>query len=270
MKKNTLHLYIYALLVLQMSCHGEMRNRTKKVESRNLDGIYLAKLKPINPAFSKYLNGSLTLHKNQKHLFAAIRFSQGPQNSIHEQSLYYGKRCPNNYDDLNGDQFIDSSEIENLAHEKLIPLDDDLSSQRMGSGIFPKSDEYGSYEWTRSTLFELLLKDLKDEDLNLKDNLVKLNRGLEFNFEHLIVIIRGVSLETPLPETSSDKRDLNGHFSFPVACGVMRKISQSPGTIDKDLSQVDERNEIPSDDGFEFPNLETQDNINYGDVNEAL
>ncbi len=262
--------FIFTLIIFLTSCQEKIKNRAKKFEEKDLDGIYLARLAPINPGISKYLNGSLTLRKNQKHLIASVRFSQGPHNGIHEQSLYYGKRCPRIEDDMNGDQLIDSRELETIIREKLIPLDDDLSSQRMGSGIFPKSDEYGSYQWTRNTLFELLIKDLKDEDLNLKDNLVKLNQRDEFNFEHLIVIISGISLDTYLPETASNKNDPNGNLTFPVACGVIRKISKSPGILDKDSSQVDETNENPTDDGFDFPELEDEDDINYGDVNESL
>ncbi len=270
--KNKIHVLIFisSLLIFLTSCQDDVKKRTSKFYKSDLDGIYLAKLVPLNPEISKYLNGSLTLFKNQKQLIASVRLSQGPQNSIHEQSIYYGKRCPNKKDDTNGDRFIDSKEIEEVINEKLIPLDDDLSSQRMGSGIFPKSDEYGSYQWSRNTLYDLLMKDLKDEDLNLKDHLVKLNPKEEFKLEHLIVIIRGVPLNINIPETALDKNDPDGNLNFPVACGVINKISKSPGVIDKDRSYVDESIEIPDEDGFDFPEREDEEDGNYGDIKNEM
>jgi hypothetical protein len=266
-KKSSLKKYIYFYFTFLISCQSKEISKVKELKSNNLDqtGIYQAKLKSINPEISKYLNGSLAILIEKNLLHASVRFSQGPVDSIHEQAIYSGERCPETSDDLNGDGFIDSKEANLIIKEKLIPLDDDLSSQRMGSGIYPKSDAYGSYFWGRKVIIESLINDLKDEDLNLEDDLKKIKANEELRLENLIFVIRGIPPEIQLPETVNPIGKQNIHESLPIACGEIRRISNVPGEIDHDRSSRDySDNETPREDGADFPDSDSNEGEDYG------
>jgi len=267
-------LLILSFFIFFASCQKKESNHLQSFEVKNsldLNGIYQAKLKTLNPEISKYLNGSLTILIEKDLFHANIRFSQGPIDSLHEQAIYKGDRCPEKGDDLNGDGLIDLEEASKVFKGKLVPLDDDLSSQRMGSGIYPKSDHYGSYLWGRKVLLEELINDLKDEDLNPHDDLIKLDLDDVFQLENLLIIVKGIHKEIELPDTVASIRNQDMHDTFPIACGMIKRISKVPGIIDHDNgSRVNPNTDEPNEDGADFPESDYNEGEDYGNLTRNL
>lgn len=239
-----------------------------------MSGIYQAILSPVNKKVSGHLNGSLTLVREGNEFVANVRFSGGPRSSMHIQSIHIGKRCPDMKDDLNQDGYIDGVEGALVYDKIIIPLDDDLSSQWLGLGTYPVSDEYGFYFWSRATSFEKLMNDLKEEDINLRDEYVKLEQNKSLNLVGGVVVIKGVPLTTSLPETVKGQGRETPHMGLPVACGIIRKLTKTPGVIDNDETGIP----VPegetlggsggADDGVNFPSRDGGHSGNYGDDDE--
>lgn len=203
-----------------------------------MDGIYQAVFAPVNKTVSGHLSGSLTIAREKDELVADIRISSGPLKAAHLQKIHIGGRCPEERDDLNGDGYLDAAEAAPIFQEVLIPLDDDLSSQWVGLGISPVADEYGGYFWARSTSFEKILNDLREEDINPSDELVKLAPGKPLSLMGKVAVIYGAGEEAVFPETVSGKGQLNAHAALPIACGVIRKITAVPGQVDRDETNL--------------------------------
>lgn len=203
-----------------------------------MDGMYQALLTPTNKKVAALLNGALTLVRERNEFIADIRFSAGPASVLHSQHIHVGSRCPKESDDLNRDGYIDAEEGFKVYKEILIPLDDDISSQRMGLGIFPASDDFGYYYYSRGTDFNLLMKDLKEEDINLSDDYVKLRPREVLTVTNKVVVILGVPEAVVLPDTVSGRGRLNKHQALPVACGVIKELTTVPGVIDNDYTGI--------------------------------
>lgn len=250
-----------------------LRNDKSKrnVSKKSSGGIFLAKLVPINTSLTKNLNGAITIVKDQLHFIADVRLSFGPISSLHLQSLRMGTRCPGNDDDINRDGYIDEIEGLNAYGKILIPFDDDLSSQRMGGGIYPVSDEFGHYIWSRHTDIEKILSDLQEPDLNPEDDIIKLvNKNLDIDGK--VVLIQGVHQSEKIPDTLDHGPRLKKHVSLPIACGILKKITNTPGVeLDDDQGVAIPDNweadhDSRPDDGAIFPDVDmNRETGNYGE-----
>lgn len=273
-------LLLSSLLLVSCSKSGGGSGSDQNKETRNtvepldteLRGTYMALLAPLNKTVSGHLNGALTLVKEEDELVIDVRLSNGPASVLHNQSIHVGDRCPTLDDDLNGDGFIDGEEAVNAYQEIIVPLDDDISSQRIGLGIFPVTDEYGYYFWSRSVSYEKFMADLREEDINPTDDYVKLSDNKHLTMIGKVVVIKGVPESTNLPETVSGRGRENKYQALPIACGVLKRLNAVPGTVDNDTTGIP----VPAgetvggssgaDDGALFPNSETSGNTgNYGD-----
>lgn len=238
--------------------------------SEEINGIFQAKLSPINNLYPK-LNGSLTLLKEKGEFVIHVRLSEGPPSVLHVQNIHVGTRCPNLSDDLNKDGVIDAVEGANVYQEIIIPLDDDLNSQRMGGGIFPVSDEYGFYSYSRTAIWDKFYLDLQEEDINPTDELIKHKPSNHFSVTNKVIIIKGIPETVEIPESVAGFGRLNKYQSLPVACGQIIKLTHSPGTIDDDHTDIpvppegrlEGGNDI--DDGADFSNRPASDGGNYGE-----
>lgn len=201
-------------------------------------GTYQAVFAPLNKTVSGHLSGSLTLVREREELIADVRLSNAPSKTMHTQTIHIGATCPTDADDFNMDGYVDGEEAAATHREVLIPLDDDISSQRMGLGTYPVTDDYGSYFWSRATKFEKLMEDLHEEDINHTDEYVKLGSEKSLTVGTKVVIIRGVPESTPLPETVKGYGRLTPHQALPIACGVIRKVTAAPGVIDTDKTDI--------------------------------
>lgn len=256
---------------------GGTGGKTAQPLETELSGIYQAILAPVNKTVSGHMNGSLTIVRERDDVVIDVRFSNGPAKSIHSQNIHVGSRCPNESDDINRDGYIDAEEVASVVNEVLIPLDDDISSQWMGLGTFPVSDDFGYYFWSRATPFEKMMADLRDEDINLKDEYVKIGSDKALTMIGKVVLIRGVPDTTPLPETVLGRGRLSPHAGLPVACAVIRRLNSTPGVIDTDRTDipVPEGETIGgssgADDGADFPHQPTTGGTgNYGDDDDDI
>ncbi len=258
-----LSLILCSALLVSCSKGGSGSTKTPQKEARPLEiemsGIYQAIFAPINKTVSGHLNGSLTLVREGDEFVADVRFSGGPLSSLHAQSIHIGTRCPDMSDDLNLDGFIDGEEGALVYDKIIIPLDDDLSGQWHGLGTYPVTDEFGYYFWSRATSFEKLITDLKEDDINLTDEYVKLEPTKAMNLLGRVVVLKGVPVTISLPETVKGKGRETPHMGLPVACGIIRKLTTTPGVIDHDETgiPVPEGETIGgssgADDGVDFP-----------------
>lgn len=274
----------FTLLTFLISCNGgggsgkpDYVPRTDFLETE-MHGTYKAMLRPLNPKLTKMLNGSLTLLREKDEFVAHVRLSAGPASVLHVQNIHIGKRCPTMEDDLNSDGFIDGDEGAQVYKEVIIPLDEDLNSQRMGGGTFPLADEYGYYSYSQVASFDKLLADLRDEDINPHDDYVKLGTTENLQLLGNVIVITGVPKETSLPDTVAPRGRLTGYQALPVACGVIKKLTSAPGRID------DDRTGIPypggesvggssgADDGADFASSSTTSTTggNYGEEDNEV
>ena len=139
----------------------------------------------------------------------------------------------------------------------------------MGGGIFPASDKYGHYEWSRIASFSKLMSDLNDIDINLTDDQVKLINSPDLDVLNKVVVLRGIPSSESLPETVSGWSRLSSSESLPIACGIIKKIQKAPGIIDTDntgiiLSQNSEDDQPREDDGAVFGTNEEGEIEDYG------
>jgi hypothetical protein len=258
---------------------GSVKGKSGEPLETELAGTYQAVFSPLNKTVSGHLNGSLTIVREKDDVVVDVRFSNGPMASMHSQNIHVGDRCPTEDDDLNRDGYIDAEETALVVKEILIPLDDDLTSQFMGLGTFPVSDDFGYYFWSRATPFEKLMDDLRLEDINPVDEYVKLNSNKSLTMIGKVVLVRGVPETTPLPETVLGKGRLTPRQGIPVACGIIKRLGQAPGVIDQDRTDIP----VPTgetiggssgvDDGANFPSTQTAAGAgtgNYGDDDDVI
>lgn len=201
-------------------------------------GTYQALLAPLNKNVSGHINGALTLARDKNEFIADVRFSGGPASILHTQNIHLGNRCPTAKDDLNKDGYIDAEEGSLVYNGILIPLDDDISSWRMGGGIYPAADEFGYYYYSKATDYNLLMEDLREADINPDDDFIKLPADKKFDVTEMVVVISGVSESIVLPDSVSGRGRLTKHQSLPIACGVIRKLTTTPGVIDNDHTGI--------------------------------
>lgn len=184
---------------------------------------YLAKFKTLNPQISGILSGSATIYLNEKEVKAFVRLFAGSPNTGHMQNVFIGDRCPDLQDDLNYDGFIDIQEAFKVVGAIIIPLDGDISTQKGDADIFPLANESGSYSYDKEAKLKKFLKDLRAEDKNTKDNIVKLYPYEDLNLEGKVVIIQGVAKEAVLPKTVATYGLRKSVQTLPIACGVFKR-----------------------------------------------
>lgn len=204
------------------------------------EGQFLGILSPLNAFVAGKVTGAFTWSKEDDEIVGDVRFNGGATTAdvIHEQNIQIGTRCPEAEDDLNNDGYIDAVEGEKVYGKALIPLDADLNNQIMGHGTFPVADNYGSYIYSMVASFEKLNRDILEEEFNPDDPFVKLGPEGKLSIEGKVVIIKGVSHTTILPNTVASNTVFANFQTFPVACGVIKKIITVPGSRQNDVSDL--------------------------------
>ena len=203
-----------------------------------MSGAYIAVLNPLNKQASGNPTGAFTFARDFDEITADVRLTGGPASIAYAQYVHVGKACPTEADDLNRDGFIDYQESLKVTGPILIPLDGDISSQRMEAGLFNAADDYGSFLYYESASFDKFLADLKEEDINLEDDMVNLPRDSVFNLVGRVVVIQGVPESANLPATVASRRGLANFQTLPIACGVITKITKVPGEVDDDETDI--------------------------------
>ena len=193
-------------------------------------GTFLAKFETLNPNVNGNVPGSSTIHFSQEKIYAYVRLFGGSPSAWHQQKIYNGSQCPTIEDDLNGDGFLDIEEVEKVTGDVLVPLDANISSQKAGTPFYPIGDISGNYFYERVTRFESMLANLQKEDSDLDDNMIKLEENEIFKIEDRPIVIYGINPEAEIPITVSGQGRFKPYQTFPVACGIFKKVLTFPGT----------------------------------------
>lgn len=235
-------IFLLALLVIFQGCSKGSKSKTTLIPKNEtqtpspleIEGQYIALFESVNEVSSGPISGALTLARDQDEFVADVRFAGGigTANILHAQNIHVGSRCPNPNDDLNGDGYIDEVEGQAVYGKILIPLDGDLNTQHMGKGTFPVSDDFANYIWTGVASFNKFLSDLRETDINLDDNYVKLDGEKRLDLVGRVVVIQGIKDTIPLPETIMTIGFMGPQQSLPIACGVITEVAGIPGVID--------------------------------------
>lgn len=239
-----MHLILNTLLAfIILSCGGDPSSKSSGIKKMpptqldtftqqdSIDGQYLAKLLPMNSHLTGPLDGAVTLSLDGDEFIGDTRFFGNPLTAeiILEQTVHIGNRCPTLADDLNQDGVIDEREANEVIKEILFPLDGDLNSQWLGANSYPFSDSFGSYYYSQMASFEKMLDDLWEIDINLDDQLIKLEKNEMPELEGKVALIKGVNKALVLPDTIAHHNKRGLHASFPILCGVFQKVRTNPG-----------------------------------------
>lgn len=194
---------------------------------------YMAVLNSLNSKVAENVSGSFTLHKESDFVVADMRVSGSAANIIHSQNVHVGIACPTIEADTNQDGIIDIVEARQYVGGVIIPLDGDINNQYSLLGMFPVADNWGSYIYSQTASFERLLEDLRSEDENLNDDVVKLGSS-PLSLVGKAVIINGIGDDVILAQSVLTDAGLTANQSLPVACGIITKVVSIPGTFEPD------------------------------------
>lgn len=147
--------------------------------------------------------------------FAEVAAINVTPDAVHPQHIHAEGTCPPPEADTNEDGYIDVVEGVPYYGQILVPLDSDLSST--DPGVFPEPED-AAYDYVEDVAWDALLDNLQAEDPNPDDAVVKLEEGEELNLAERTVVIHGVALDTPLPETVQSIGGLPPQVTLPVAC----------------------------------------------------
>lgn len=209
-------------------------------DGSNIQGAYVATFTTLNGHIVGTIPGATVLRRNENQLMAYVRFTLGAPSVAHFQNIHTGTRCPNLSDDTNRDGYIDIQEALAVVGPVLVPLDWDIGSQLSANRSWPKAFENGSYEYTKITSFKHFWSDLKAEDKNPNDNIVKLAPDQGFPVTGRVVMVQGVG-EKPifdatlgeftgtLPDTVAGNGRWKNFQTLPVVCGVFMPSSEETG-----------------------------------------
>lgn len=222
MKTNIL---LLAVLVSIVSCgkggSGGGSNGYIQAEMVPLeDGTYHTALRPVNPKSAGYLPyGTSTIKVNGDEISASVTLDDA-STVEHEQNIHMGSRCPDASDDKNGDGFVDYEEAMAVVGSVILPLDNDIQTQKSGEGNYPTGR---AVTYNRKASVDRLTTDLWQVDENVGDNVMKLDSGSSFGVVNRTVLVHGVYNKS-LPGTVKPKSGQGPDLSMPIVCGVIQQL----------------------------------------------
>ncbi|MBA2405894.1 MAG: hypothetical protein H0V66_14045 [Bdellovibrionales bacterium] len=213
------------------------QNETIKPDGSNINGIYATDLMPLNKNIHMRKVGVAAVKREGDSFSAYVKIKTGQKSTTLRQAIYTGRRCPNIKDDLNKDAYIDMREALVAIGKIVIPLDSNLDSQQAGLNRYPSGDAVtGTYSYEITASFERMFADLKDQDENTSDNIIKLAADDGLTFPGRIVFLQGLNEKVFLPPTIAAISGESVHKTMPVACGVLWKVNKMPDELmGKDL-----------------------------------
>lgn len=201
-------------------------------DGSNINGFYAADLAPVNYNLHFLKVGAAGVERDNDRFSAYVRLKYGPKDIEHTQAIYTGRRCPNINDDLNKDAYIDIKEALIAIGKITIPLDDNIESQEEGQYQYPRGDvNTGKYYYERTASFERMFADLKSEDTDAEDNIIKIPEDDGLTFPGRVVLIQGASEKKELPETVASFEGVSPYKTIPVACGILWKVKERPAEL---------------------------------------
>jgi hypothetical protein len=215
------------MLTLAVSCGNDDDSSSGigQQQQQEDQGIYRARLTPLNTASSGNPSGNATITILGDEVLANV-IMEGVSPGKHLQHVHLAGTCPTETQDANGDGLVDVVEAVSAAGPILIPLDGNIEAQNSGSNGYPSAGSDGRYVWTKRGSLARLIADLRAEDTNTEDSLVKLPEGQELNLAGRVVVIHGVSANSNLPETVQTINGLPAYETLPIACGVLERVGE--------------------------------------------
>jgi hypothetical protein len=205
---------IFTVLSLIISSCGKynkssQKNTSQEFEEQQSQGLYKAILRPLNNHLSGLLPTGKAIVEIDKQQIQISTYLDDDAKVLHRQSIQDGTRCPSLNDDLNQDGILDFEEAKAIAGEVLIHLDGSLDGSLEGDGLYP---------WGSGFTYK------KSANLSVIENEIRLRTKKNLDLAERVVMIYGVSKNTPLPETVATRSQLPKDSSIPVVCGVLKKI----------------------------------------------
>ena len=183
-------------------------------------GEFQASLQPLNAVNGiEEVRGDVWIRVLGNRFFAQVTASGLFPDIPHAQHIHAADECPTMDADANGDGFIDVLEGVPSYGPILVPLDSDLSTQ--AGGDFPMSNPNGSLFYRANTSGSALLADLRAEDPNPNDPIIKLGPEENLNLAGRHVVVHGVDPDMDLPSTVATIPGLPAQATLPVACGEL-------------------------------------------------
>ncbi|HXH30636.1 MAG TPA: hypothetical protein VNJ01_07470 [Bacteriovoracaceae bacterium] len=222
------------------------------VDGSNIQGTYKAVFETMNTKITFNNPGSATFQRKDDKLLVYFRLFGGKAFASHRQSVHLGTRCPGPQDDLNGDGYIDINEGNKVWGKIIVPVDSDVSTQIAGRTIHAASPDLSGSYWNEQEVdFQTFFDDLKDEDLYPNDNIQKLAADEPFTFENKVVVVQGVGKDTAVPETIGSTDRYAAYDTLPIACGIIKKADELPGTSDDgiipgEIAPVNQQGDVPA------------------------
>jgi hypothetical protein len=208
----TNHLVLILVLILSACGKAVFEDDDDRREEVTVDGTYSAILIPVNGRISANLHGEAKVLKYGDEFRVTLELKNAPR-AQYTQHLHSGSFCPKGSADANGDGYVDGSEARRHTGPVIVPLDGDLSAQGAGAG----HRLTGSYRYSRTTSYYLMLADLHLPDEIVNDPVVKLaTRDLPLERRAVSVYVR----YSVRPGSTIE--------DVPVACGLLTRISDYP------------------------------------------
>ncbi len=181
----------------------------EREEERNQEtqGQYESFLVPVNTE----VNGSTVGFFRIRILGDEVKVRGEVENSppvYHRQFIHTGPNCPGPGADSDLDGVISFSESMRITGPVLIPLDQNLSGQTAGF-IFPVPGAMGAYTYMETTSLLRMSADLRTDDPDPLDYLVKLSADENLNLPGRTIVIYGIA----------------GDSSLPIACGSIQRTN---------------------------------------------
>lgn len=229
--KNASSILLGATLLSIVACGNGIKNHSEP-SSRSMllteAGHYQATLAPINAHLAGDVTGTALLKVRDDSLIVEVKVNGSPAQIIHAQNIHIADSCPTLASDVNKDGVIDAVEGQKNYGPIIIPLDFDLKTQTERVSKFPTADFSGNYYYQQNVSMAEMMKDLTNKDLNMRDNVIKIQSTLGLAGRQ--IVIYGVAANIELPATVKTIKGQNKHSSLPIACGSLTKIAVEEGT----------------------------------------
>lgn len=179
----------------------------------------------INPAVEADVAGEALFTIDDDVFIADVEAAGLDAGILHAQHIHAEGECPPASADTNDDGYIDVVEGLPFYGAILVPLDGDLGMQAAGMPEgFPTASSNGVVDYEESADLSDMLDNLRADDPNADDPIVKLEDDGELDLPSRTVVLHGVDPDTELPETVQTIAGLTPQQSLPVACGEVALI----------------------------------------------
>ncbi len=183
--------------------------RPRILEEQASEGLYRSPLRPLNNHLSGFIPTGMAEISVRGDVVVVKTLLDDDARVAHRQSILLGTRCPTLSDDTDRNGVIDVAEATRASGTTFIPLDGDLTSAALGAGVYPVGRGFTYVE-------RASLQDLEAD--------ARARTGQNLNLAGRVILVHGVSAETPLPETVATLDASPRQATVPVACGILKRL----------------------------------------------